>query len=75
MQYEIKIVVYNPTMDEANFAGDVYARSFDPAGGSDGPTFKRIYCGPGGMTKQEAYADAVMKADVDVAKVFDEPIS
>lgn len=46
MQTEIKIIVYNPTTDDANFVADVYI---------DG---ERTFFGKGGQTKLEAIREA-----------------
>ena len=64
MQHEITITVYNPTTNPNNWAADVYCKSFDPskqdgeAGCQSDTRNKRIQCGRGGLTTQEALLDA-----------------
>lgn len=70
MQYEVKIVVYNPTTDKTKFAGDVYIRSFNPTVCVK-PSWIRVYCGPGGMDAPEAYHDATINGTAQ-AKTFKE---
>jgi len=55
MQYETKIVVFNPTTDETKFAADVYTRRVYA---NEETSWERIRCGIGGFTKHDAYRDA-----------------
>ena len=61
MQHEITIIVYNPTTDTDNWTADVYLKSFDPSK-QDGNDVRdeRVYCGKGGLSKQEAVFNATI---------------
>lgn len=50
-QLELKIVAYNPTMDETKFCADVCVLT-------DGDCWKRIYCGRGGLDRLRAIQEA-----------------